>query len=84
MDDKERKNIREWENRNDADDYRLLQANELLLRFEEEKGRKASSVEELEEWVATKGFEKPIIPRLGLKIPQHHGPIDKPSHIGNS
>jgi hypothetical protein len=56
--------------KNDMDNDRLLLATELLLRFEEQNGRKPQSIDELEAWVAepSSNIEKPIRPRNGLEL----------------
>ena len=62
----------ERELKKDADNYRLLQATELLLRFKEQHGRKPQSMDELEAWVAepSSNIESPIKPRNGLELPK--------------
>jgi hypothetical protein len=49
-----------------AEQYRLLQARELMLRFEEAHGRPSRTLEELRTWVRISGFAKPITPRPEL------------------
>jgi hypothetical protein len=50
-------------NKEDADSYRLLQAERLLADFENIKGRPARTIEELEDFVQERGDPaKPIDP----------------------
>lgn len=59
---------KEEDDKKAAEKYRILQAKELMLRFQEEYGRPAENIEELENWVATGGSgEKPITPRDSIK-----------------
>ncbi len=46
--------------------YRLAQAEELCLRFQEANGRPAADLDELTSWFSSSDHERPIKPRPGL------------------
>lgn len=48
--------------KHEAEQYRLLQAEEMLLRFERAIGHPAGDVDELATWVETAGIERPVEP----------------------
>jgi hypothetical protein len=65
----------------DAEACRLLQAQELLLRFKEIQGRDCESIEELEAWLKRspeQAGEKPIVPPVALGVPAPRAPDPPP------
>lgn len=59
----------EEDQRSAAENWRRLQAKELLLRFKEQHGRPAESAKEIEDWVASGAAgEQPIKPRPDLRL----------------
>lgn len=52
----------EWLPKNIGDKYRLLQAAALLKAFRCAEGRPASTLDEMREWVGSRGLEQPIDP----------------------
>jgi len=53
----------------DANKWRLLQAEEILLRFHDAHGRPCKTISELERWVVMQSCEKPVLPREELHQP---------------
>jgi hypothetical protein len=59
-----------WEDKSRPEQYREAQATELMLRFEESRGRPPETEDELEEWASQEieagRLETPVEPRDSL------------------